>query len=50
MEPQSEQPPDPKQKEWSWLDEVSFSTKLVLFVTLAAVLGYAVIVIAELFI
>jgi hypothetical protein len=50
VETRGEQPPDPEQKEWSWLDEVSFSTKLVLFITFAAVLGYAVIVIAELFI
>lgn len=50
MEPRSDQEPEPKTKEWSWLDEVSFSTKLVLFVTLAAVVGYAVLVIAELFI
>jgi hypothetical protein len=48
VDDQDEPPPD--QKEWSWLDEVSFSTKLVLFVTLAAVVGYAVLVIAEIFI
>ena len=37
------------EKEPSWLDEVSWATKIVVFVTVASVGGYALLQIAELF-
>jgi hypothetical protein len=45
---QGERPPEPK--EWSWLDEVSPVTKAVVYVTVGAVLGYAALLIVQLFI
>ena len=48
MTDQGERPSEGK--EWSWLDEVSPVTKIVLFVTVAAVLGYLAMWFLELFI